>query len=187
VDGLVARRRRAGLTIGDDTRSLQFKFEVFTLTIRSMEDQRARWAAWKPPQLPADVPEGWRKLFSTKPPIPEPPTVFTPWPFGTWRVDVLRRVEYIIEDVDVGPTVGDNPNMQAPARPGEVPAEAAAACDVGVGLLFTASDGGRLLIGVGWRPGDLVVTQEAKEVDEYLAPCQLLPVAEYLRTVHLGH
>jgi hypothetical protein len=131
------------------------------------------------------MPENFRKLFSTKPPPPQPPAEFQPWPFRSWRVEVLRRAEYIVEDVDVGPTVGEHPNFQTAARPGEVPAQAAASCEVAVGLLFTGQ-GGRLLIGVGWGPGYLVVTQERAEVEEYLVACQVLPAAEYLRSIHLG-
>lgn len=178
---LVWVRSHAGQTwaIGVDQRDLQFKFEVFTLVIETIEAMQERIAAWKPPHLPTDIPENFRKLMSTQPAAPKPPAEFKPWPFSSWRLDVLRRAEYIIENVDPGPTFGDNPNAQAPSKPGQVPPEASASCDVAVALLFTAANNKQLLIGVDWMPFDMVVTEDNHEIDEYISPCERVPLEDY--------
>lgn len=165
--------------IGIDQRDLQFKFEVFTLTIETIEAMQARIAAWKPPQLPADIPENFRQLMLMRPKPPKPSTEFQPWPLASWRVEVLCRAEYIVESVDPGPTFGDNPNMQAPGRPGQVPPEASASCDVAVGLLFSGGARKRLLVGVDWMPYNMVVTEDAHQIDEYLGPCERIPARDY--------
>ncbi|MEP6967934.1 MAG: hypothetical protein ABI906_07620 [Pseudomonadota bacterium] len=160
-------------------RDLQFKFEVFALAIDTTQALRARIAAWKPPSLSDDVPEIVRRLMSVRPVAPTPTTEFEPWPFGVWRTDVLRRVEFIIEDVDVGPTFGSAPNSQDAARPGEIPQVASAACEVAAGLLFTGDNGQRLLVGVDWMPFNLVFTHDAAEIDQYIASCEAIEIAEY--------
>jgi hypothetical protein len=172
--------------IGVDQRDLQFKFEVFTLGIETIEATQARIAAWKPPQLPADMPDLLRKLVSTRPEPPRPPAEFQPWPFDSWRVEVLRRAEYIVEDVDPGPTFGDNSNAQSAGKPGQVPPGTSASCDVAVALLFTAAAGRRLLIAADWFPFSMVVTQADREIDDYLAPCERLPAEEYAARLPLS-
>lgn len=158
--------------IGIDERELQSTFEVFPLAIESFEAVQARVAAWQPPVLPADTPEAVRHLMSMRPEPLKRPTDFQPWPLSNWRVEVLRRAEYIIENVDPGPTFGENPNAQAAARPGNVPAAASASCEVAVALLFTDDAGKRLLIGADWMPFNMVVTQDARTIDDYLLPCE---------------
>lgn len=165
--------------IGVDERDLQFMFEVFPLAIESFEAVQARVAAWKPPTLAADMPETFRHLMSMRPDPLRRPTDFQPWPLSSWRVEVLRRVEYIIENVEPGPTFGDNPDAQAGARPGEVPASASASCEVAVALLFTDEAGKRLLIGADWMPFNMIVTDDARTINDYLAPCERIPARDY--------
>ncbi len=165
--------------IGVASRDLQFKFEVFTLAIETFEAIRRRLDAWRPPSLPADFPPELRRALSTRPSALALPETFERWPLTSWRTDVLCRVEFIIEGVQVGPTFGGNPNAQSAAPPGQVPSGASASCEVAVGLLFTNRNGGRFLIGVDWMPGDMVVTQVAAEIDDYVSSCDRVSLKEY--------
>jgi hypothetical protein len=155
-------------------------FEVFTLRLATLKELQDRWHDWKAPPLPADMPDQLRALMTTKPPMPASPTIFDTWPFPSWRTQVLRRAEFIIENVPVADTVGDHPNSQSASRPMAVPAEASASCEVTVGLLFTGPDGRRLLMGVDWMPYSMVVTDQSEEIDEYLAPCEATDLDVYL-------
>ena len=185
---LVWLRSHAGQIwgISVDQRDLEFKFEVFTLAIETIEAMQARAAAWKPPQLPSDIPENFRRLMSTPPDLPKPSAEFQPWPFASWRVEVLRRAEYITNSVDPGPTFGTNPSMQAPSRPGQVPPEASVYCEAAVGLLFTDGNSKRLLVGVDWMPFNMIVTEDLHEVDEYLRPCECVPLKDYAPRLQLS-
>ena len=110
-----------------------------------------------------------------------PPVDFEPWPFASWRTEVLRRAEYIDWGVEAGPILGDHPNFQSAARPGQVPAEASAWCEVAAGLLFTGDDGRRLLIAVDWSPMNLVVTEDAAPIETFLATCERVEMDDYLQ------
>ncbi len=168
-----------------DQRDLQFKFEVFTLALETLDAVEARIAAWEPPPLASDMPDDWRRLLSERPASPTPPAEFQPWPFASWTVEALRRVEYIIEDVPPVPTlVGNNPNTQGAAQPGKAPPDASASCEVAAGLLFTGSDGRRLLIAVDWMPMSLVATQDEGEINDYVATCETVRLAEYARRLN---
>lgn len=170
--------------IGVDQRDLEYKFEVFTLAIETIEEVQARWANWRPVPLPAAVPENLRQLLTSRPPMPAPPSEFFAWPFGSWRTDVLRRAEIIVEGVGVGPIFGSNPVAQDAVRPGAVPPEAGASCEVAAGLLFSGHEGGRLLMAVDWMPMNMVVEESAVEIDAFLASCEQVSLAEYLERVH---
>jgi hypothetical protein len=163
-----------------DSRDALPRFEVFTLGIDTLDELQTRWREWKAPQLPDDMPEGLRALMMTRPAMPTPPPTFDAWPFTSWRTQVLRRAEFIIEDVSDVPTFGENPNMQSATRPMAVPSEASASCVVAVGFLFTGANGKRLLMGVDWMPLNMVVTDVAAEIDEYLAPCEAVDLDVYL-------
>lgn len=164
-----------------DTRDLQFKFEVFTLAVVSLEALQARVAAWKPPNLPDDVPEKYRPLFLSRPPVPQAPARFKPWPFDQWRCDVLRRIEFVIDDVAVPQTFGNSPNLQGATALEAVPSDASATCEVAAGLLFTGDDGKRLLIGVDWTPSNVIWTTEATQINDYMKPCEIVSLDAYVR------
>jgi hypothetical protein len=166
-----------------DQRDLRFKFEVFALGIISIEQLHTRWRDWKPPVIPPDMPEPFRSFMSTRPPEPVAPEVFDNWPLATQRVEVLRRAEFIVEDVDVGPTVGDNPIVQSAARPGQVPKEASASCEVAVGLLFHGQGNERLLLAADWLPMTLMMTQEAGKIDEFVVACQRVDLRAYMGSI----
>jgi hypothetical protein len=165
-----------------DQRDLRFKFEVLAIGITSIEKMRERWRNWKTPTIPADMLEPFRTIMATRPPEPVAPVAYDDWPLEADRIDVLRRAEFIVGEVDVGPTFGDNPNAQSAAAPGQVPHEASASCVVAVGLLFSGGDR-RLLIAADWMPMDLIVTQEAGKIDEFTAACERIELRHYIESV----
>lgn len=166
--------------MGVDGRDALPMFEVFTLHILTLNELQDRWKDWEAPTFPEDVPDPLCALMTTKPPKPVAPTTFAAWPFPSWRTQVLRRAEFIIDDVPVAGTVGEHPHMQSAARPMAVPAGASASCEVTVGLLFTGTNGGRLLMGVDWMPFNMVATDQSQEIDEYLGPCETMDLDAYL-------
>jgi hypothetical protein len=182
-DGVLAvwLRTAAGLVIhiAVAPRTVQPMFEVFGLDIASFAQLHDRWRDWTAPTLPADWPEPLRALATTRPAEPAVPASFIAWPPAT-RVDVLRRAEFVIADVEVGPTFGNHPALQAAERPGHVPDEASASCEVAVGLLFSGA-GHRMLIAADWTPLRLLVSQEDAAIVQYLAACEQVPLATYLR------
>jgi hypothetical protein len=170
--------------IGVDSRDLEFKFEVFTLAMETQAALAHRVETAPPVQLPADAPE-WMRQWAAQPRVaPMPPETFEPWPLRSWRVDVLRRAEWVIGDLQSPPpTFGDNPVAQNASKPGEVPSDAWAACDVAVGLLFTDPEHRRFLIGVDWLPLNMVVTIDAAAIDEYVAACEAIELATYVQRI----
>jgi len=165
--------------IGVDQRDLRPMFEVFTLGMLSLSELHERWERWEPPVVPEGAPEGFRHLLTTRPAAPVAPRDFEPWPLQSWRTDVVRRAEFIVEGGDVGPTFGNNPNTQSAARPGAVPPSADAFCEVAAGVLFSG-EGRRLLLAVDWMPMNMLVVQDAAEISAFLAECELVGMADYL-------
>lgn len=167
--------------LGVDQREVRPMFEVFTLGMLSMSELHERWERWEPPVLPKEVPEGFRQLLTTRPAAPIAPTDFTPWPLRSWRTEVLRRAEFIVEGGDVGPTFGNNPNSQSAARPRGVPRNASAFCEVAAGVLFT-SESRSLLLAVDWMPMNMLISQDAAEIRAFVTDCELVSMADYLRS-----
>jgi hypothetical protein len=181
IGGVWLRDRKGeSWLVAADQRDLCFKFEVFALGVMSIKQLRARWRDWKLPTIPADMPEPFRSIMAMRPPEPVAPVSYDDWPFETDRVEVLRRAEFIVEDVDVGPTFGNSPNAQSAVAPGSVPKEANASCEVAVGLLFSGRDGRRFLLATDWMPMDLIVTQEASQIDEFVADCERIDLRLYM-------
>ena len=175
--GLVWLRDTAARTyvVGADGHDLEFKFEVFSLSLETLDAMRARWARWAPPPIPSDVPEPFRRLLAMRPPAPTPPARFEPWPFRSWRVDQVRRLEYIMP-VSAVPTIGRDPVGSGAAPGGRLPDGATASCDVAAGLLFTGQGGERLLIAADAMPFDLVVSRTPGTIDAFLADCRVGPL-----------
>lgn len=161
-------------------RDVRPMFEVFTLGMLSMSELRGRWERWKPPVLPAGVPDALRQLLTTRPAAPVAPTAFEAWPLRSWRTQVVRRTEFIVERADVGPTFGDNPNSQGAARPREVPRDASAFCEVAAGVLFT-SEAYSVLLAVDWMPMNMLILQDLPDIQAFIADCELVDMADYLR------
>jgi hypothetical protein len=164
-----------------DQRDALPMFELFTLAVATMGELEAKLSEWKPPTtLPEGVPDWLRAIMTTRPTMPTPPTDFVAWPFDQWRTQVLRRAEFIVEDVPVGKTVGDNANLQSVARPTTVPKEASAACEVAAGVLFSSVGGERLLMGVDWMPENMVILDDRAKIDDYLNPCEAIDLSIYI-------
>lgn len=170
------------LAVGVDSRDLEFKFEVFTLALETEQALAHRVLTAPPVKLPDDAPEMMKQWASMPRVAPKPPADFKPWPFDAWRVEVLRRAEYIIGDLQPPPdTFGNDAVVQHPGRPGEVPPEAWAACEVAVGLLFSGSGGKRLMVAVDWMPFNLIVTQDEPAIVEFIGSCATIDVEEYVK------
>lgn len=170
------------LAVGVDARDLEFKFEVFTLAVETEQALAHRVLTAPPVKLPDDAPEMMKQWANMPRVAPKPPADFVPWPFDDWRVEVLRRAEYIIGDLQSPPeTFGNDPVAQNPAKPGEVPTEAWAACEVAVGLLFSGSGGKRLMIAVDWMPFNLIVTPDEAIITEYIESCIMVDVNDYAK------
>lgn len=167
--------------LGVDQRDVQPMFEVFTLAMLSISELHARWKQWKPSVLPEGVPEWLEQLLTTRPAEPVEPTDFEPWPLRSWRTQVVRRAEFIVESGDFGPTFGNNPKSQSSARPRQVPRSASAFCEVAAGVLFT-SEGHSLLLAVDWMPMNLLVLEDAAKIRAFVADCELVSMVEYLRS-----
>lgn len=166
--------------VGVDQRDVRPMFEVFTLGMLSMSELQDRWERWEAPEFAEGFPEGLRQMLTTRPAVPVAPAEFDPWPLRSWRTEVARRAEFIVEGGDVGPTFGNNPNIQSAARPRTVPPSASAFCEVAAGVLFTGQ-GRQVLLAVDWMPMNMLVLQDASEISAFLADCELVSMAGYLQ------
>jgi hypothetical protein len=127
---------------------IAFRFEVFALAISA-------------PQSPGP-----------------PPKHLAPWPLQKWRVDVLRRLDWIVDPERMPPALRGT-DFWSGLGPGEVPPGTEHACMVAAGLLFTGTAGGRVLIAADDFPLSLLVTQDPGVIDRYLKPCFLTPLEDY--------
>ena len=162
-----------------DRRCVRPMFEVFTLKMLSMRELHERWERWSPPALPKDIPDGFRQLLKTRPPAPAAPTRFDPWPFRSWRTEVVRRVEFMVERGEPGPTFGDKPKLETALRRRAVPPEASAFCEAAAGVLFTGDDERKLLLAVNWMPMDMLVVEGAAEINAFNSECELVRMEAY--------
>lgn len=168
------------LHVGVGQFDVQPYFEVFPLSIMSRSEFERRAA--QPMRLPPEMPERMRQLFESVPRYqsPWPPAEQRQWPFRDGTIEVVERAEFVVPIGEApDPTFGRPMNQQSWARPGEVPAEATAVAEVGVGLLFTSAAGERLLLASGDMPLELLVAEGNREVDSYLETCRLVPLSEY--------
>ena len=156
-------------------RDLEARFEVFSLMLLNSAELESRIKERSSFRFPEDFPAALKHLVSREPAPLIAPDSFEPWPFEEWRTDVLYRVEFIVEGAAARGAIGSTPNIQDAARPGEVPADAAACCEVAAGLLFTGRDGGRLLLAVDWFPFDMIVSRDPHEIDDFRAVCEARP------------
>lgn len=159
-------------------RDLEYKFEVFTLSIPTRSELEAEVARWEPPTLPLGKAPSARDPRFIPPSVPSPVAAFEPWPLPKCTMKVLRRTEFIVEDVNV-PSLGSNPSMQSAARLGDIPAGANAICEVAAGLLFVGADRARLLIAVDWFPFNTLVTDDPEVISAYCASCEEVDVRDY--------
>ena len=142
-------------------RDLEFKFEVFSLTIRSEAALRAMLGA------------GFRGM------APPQSAEFRLLPFDLSRTDILRRVEYIDCATEIGDALGENPIWQSAIPPSNNPKSVDAYCNVVIGIIFSGPCGERLLVAADWFPFDMIVTDNPAYIDEFFVSCEPIPVSDY--------
>ena len=153
------RRKRPPLLAISDSRDIVFKFEVFTLALRTPEEVLS--AASENRSRMADILSKLNDLGMTALPLEALPECFRPdeiraWPFAHWQVEVLWQRDWTIPVEKVPDDWWSNPDKAF----GAVPVGADHACLVVKGLLFTGGNGGQLLVSQGDMALDLLVTQD---------------------------
>jgi hypothetical protein len=165
--------------IGVHQRDLEFKFEVFSLTIENEAALKARIETGSSIAPPSDAQAFLAQAAIAPRVAPVAPEDFQPLPFKLSQVYVLRRAEFILSDVDLEATLGENPVLQTAAMPKAVPSNVEAYCIVSVGLLMTGLEGQRLLVGVDWFPFDLIMSTDSDFTDSYTAACEMIDINAY--------
>jgi hypothetical protein len=164
-----------------DIAGLAFKFEAFRLVVQAPAEALAAMEANRPL-----MEKGWAEVRAAgialpqfpPPAEPAPTGALEKWPFASWRLDILRRMEFII-----GPDhLPDGTEAQAAyfhdLPRGEAPGGSEHHCLTAIGLLFTADDGRRFLIAADGMPGFMRVTDEEEVVQAYLRQCIADPATD---------
>lgn len=109
---------------------------------------------------------------------------FVPWPFETWKIQVLVSDEYVVRDRDPHPElVGTESFAHFATRAGTVPADAISRCRVDRGFLFEGASGRHLVIAADWFPMNLFVSEDEKAIEEYVAGSLRLDLEAYLKSL----
>lgn len=166
-----------------DIVGLAFKFEVFTLVVQT---PAAALAAMEANRLSME--RSWAQIRASGIALPTlaPPAEPTPagmleeWPFRSWRLDILKRMEFIVGPEHL-PDIGEGLEAYFQRlRPGQAPPGSEHICLTAIGLLFTSEDGRRFLIASDGMPGFMKVTHEGDVVQSYLRQCIVVPAADYV-------
>ena len=173
------RGNRPPLLITSVSRDIVFKFEVFTLALRTPEKILAA-AHDNRPQM-EEVVEQLKSAGAEFAPLQPLPEQFGPeetleWPFAAWRVDVLWQREWTIPMEDVSDEWREHPATHF----GAAPTGATHACLVAKGLLFTSDDGAKLLVSQGEMPLDLLVTRDQRQIQAALEGTLAIEMTRYL-------
>lgn len=173
------RGKHPPILVTSVSRDIVFKFEVFTLALRTPEQLHIA-ARESRPQMEEMV-EQLRAAgaeWAAVQPVPEhfESESVCDWPFATWRVDVLWKRDWTIPLEKVSDEWWENPATHF----GAVPLGATHACLVARGLLFTGDDGSRLLISQGKMPLDLLVTRDEEQIEAELGGALAVEVTRYL-------
>lgn len=153
------RRNLPPLLAVSDSRDIVFKFEVFTLALRTPDEVLS--AASENRSRMADTLSKLNDLGMTAlalEPLPGRlrPDEIRAWPFAHWQVEVLWQRDWTIPVEKVSDDWWANPDTAF----GAVPVGADHACLVVKGLLFTGANESQLLVSQGEMPLDLLVTQD---------------------------
>ncbi|MEN2749967.1 hypothetical protein [Sphingomonas sp. T9W2] len=161
------RGKHPPLLVTSVSRDIVFKFEVFTLALRTPEQLHTA-ARESRPQMEEMVEQlkAAGAEWAAAQPLPEhfEPENVSSWPFANWRVDVLWKREWTIPLETVPDEWWKNPATHF----GAAPFGFTHACLVARGLLFTGDDGSRLLISQGEMPLDLLVTRDEEQIQAEL-------------------
>lgn len=163
-----------------DILGLAFKFEIFTLVVNTPAEMLSIMQAHAP-----YVEKAWAEMKAagipvpprTSPVAPAPAGELIQWPFRSWRLDVLRRMEFLVGLEHLPDTADAFDRYFASLGPGEVPVGSEHVCLADVGLLFTSQEGARLLIVADGTPGCMKVTNDEEVVQSYLRRCIVVPVS----------
>ena len=168
-----------------DILGLAFKFEVFTLMLNTPAEMLAIMQANRP-----EVEKAWAELSGgglAIPPMdapvePAPTGELTEWPFRSWRLEVLQRMEFIVGFEHLPETADAVQGYLRSLPAGVAPEGSEQTCLTDIGLLFTSDEGKRFLIVADGMPGWMRVTDEEDAVQDYLRQCIVIPVEEYAVT-----
>jgi hypothetical protein len=169
-----------------DILGLAFKFEVFTLVVKTPAQMLAIMRA-NAPQMEkawAEMREAGLAIPSMGRPVePAPAGELAQWPFRSWRLDVLKRMEFIVGPEHLPETADAVQEYLRSLPAGVAPDGSEHTCLTVVGLLFTSDDGGRFLVVADGMPGWMRVSDEEELVQSYLRQCIVVPAAEYATTL----
>lgn len=172
-----------------DILGLEFKFEVFTLVVKAADEMLSMMQhnATLMQHNATRIKEAWTERRNADGPVPPmgsslkpaPAGELTQWPFRSWRLDVLKRMSYIVSSEHLPETASATDSYLASLAPGEAPAGSEHTCLTAMGLLFTSEESERFLIVADGMPGFMKVTQDEEVVQSYLRQCIVVPATEY--------
>lgn len=166
-----------------DILGLAFKFEVFTLAVKTPAEMLAIMQANAPQleQTSAELRAAGLPIPPMGPPVePAPAGQLQQWPFRSWRLDVLKRMDFIVGPEHL-PEAADAVQQYFHSLPaGVAPDGNEHTCLTAIGLLFTSDDGRRFLVVADGMPGWMRVSDEEEVAQAYLRQCIAIPAAEYV-------
>lgn len=165
---------------------LAFKFEVFTLGLNTPAEMLAIMQANAPQveKTTADLRAAGLAIPPMEPLVkPEPAGPLEEWPFGSWRLDVLKRMSFIVGPEYLPNTAEAVQEYFSDLPAGVAPEGSEHTCLTAVGLLFTSDDGRRFLIVADGAPGWMRVSDEEDAAQSYLRQCIAVPAGEYAMTL----
>jgi hypothetical protein len=169
-----------------DILGLAFKFEVFTLVVKTPAQMLAIMQA-NAPQMEkawAEMREVGLAIPPMGPPVePAPTGELAQWPFRSWRLDVLKRMQFTVGPEHLPETADAVQEYFRSLPAGVAPDGSEHTCLTAIGLLFTSDEGGRFLVVADGMPGWMRVSDEEEVVQLYLRQCIVVPAAEYATTL----
>lgn len=165
-----------------DILGLAFKFEVFTLAVKTPAQILAIMEANAPQteNMWGELREAGLPIPPMGPPVePAPAGELTEWPFQSWRLDVLKRMEFIVGPEHLPETAEAVQEYFRSLPAGVAPDGSEHTCLTAIGLLFTSDEGGRFLVVADGMPGWMRVSDEEEVAQSYLRQCIVVPAAEY--------
>lgn len=169
-----------------DILGLAFKFEVFTLVVKTPAQMLAIMEA-NAPQMEkawAEMRQAGLPIAPIGPPVePAPAGELASWPFRSWRLDILKRMEFLVGPDHLPETADAVQDYFWSLPAGVAPAGSEHTCLTAIGMLFTSDGGGRFLVVADGMPGWMRVSDEEEVVQSYLRQCIVVPAAEYATTL----
>jgi len=179
----LVRGDRPPLLITSVSHDIVFKFEVFTLAVRTASETVADARAFRPnlEEIVGLINASGGDLSLPPPMAAEiTPGPCVAWPFQRWEVAVLWERQWIMSMEGI--TADWNDDTQGLPF-GGVPTKTEHASFVARGLLFTGEDGRRLVINQGEMPLDLLITEDAEVIEKLLVGALAMPLGPYLAGV----